>query len=76
MELKILKGHSDLQNENPEQKKQMYHFKQMDDRLLLLQKHLTKKISKTRDEKLIKHYLRQCSQLAQQRLQLRKSGVT
>jgi hypothetical protein len=48
---------------------------QKDDRLLLLQKHLTKKISEIDDDKLIKHYLRQCSQIAQLRLQIRKEGI-
>ena len=48
-------------------------YKRSDERLLLLQKSITNKLARTKDERLIKLYLQQVQQLAEQRLQLRKA---
>ena len=49
-----------------------FSFRERDRKLLRLQEHITDKISKTSDERLIKLYLRQVSQLATERSRLRK----
>lgn len=65
-----------MQNEyikTSELKQVSLSFEEKDKRLLSLQEHITEKISRTVDEHLIKHYLRQVSQIASERLQLRKA---
>lgn len=44
----------------------------LDQKLLALQKYITKKIIRTTDDNLIRLYLQQSSEIAQQRLSLRK----
>ena len=75
MSQKFLKGDSEMQNatikETPS--KQVLSFKEQDEKLLILQELITDKISKTTDEDQIKLYLKQVSQIASERLQLRKT---
>ena len=61
-----------MQNKNTQPSNPKQAYKRKDDRLLLLQQSITAKLSLTKDERLIKLYLQQVHQLAQQRLSLRK----
>ena len=62
-----------MQNENIKPIRQKQHYRRYDDRLLLLQKSITDKLAETKDEHLIKLYLQQVHEIAQQRLRLRKA---
>ena len=53
--------------------KQVLSIKEQDEKLLILQELITDKISKTTDEDQIKLYLKQVSQIASERLRLRKT---
>jgi len=64
-----------MQSENKKQFRPKQHFKHRDDRLLDLQKSIISKISKTKDDTLIKFYLHQVHRISQQRLELRKRGA-
>ncbi len=63
-----------MQNKNTQPTNPKQAYKRKDDRLLLLQQSITAKLSLTHDERLIKLYLQQVHQLAQERLQLRKES--
>ena len=61
-----------MHSENKKQFLPKQQFRHRDDRLLLLQKSITSKISKTKDDTLIKFYLYQVHKISQQRLALLK----
>jgi hypothetical protein len=60
---------------NRHRKEKQPTYKDRDDRLLQKQQALTEKISKCDDESLIKIYLRECHEIALQRLGLRKGNT-
>jgi hypothetical protein len=64
-----------MQSENKKLFRPKQQFRHRDDRLLDLQKSITYKISKAKDDTLIKFYLHQVHRISQERLELRKRGA-